>query len=642
MAGLKVEAVNIAQLLALLKESSWLVPSFQRDFVWSEADIVGLVNSVLEARPIGMATLWEQPDGSELKLESISIPDSASPDSEPLARYSDVSLESRPKKFFAILDGRQRCTALAMAFGGLRSRDGRRKFSGRYFLDVAATDDSSRVVYFKDQEINRRGLTAEAVAIANGLFPLASYIDGEELFSQWMRYLQAINNPANYQSGAMPQPEELARRDTILKAAFSGINKTLLAIYVVPQEYGLGDICEIFETLNTTGTKVSTVDLLHSWLYADTASEEEPVLLREWIDELGQLEGAVGWASKGDRPELIAQAITASYMSLDSAKPAPRQVGRKRVSSITSIKAGDLLATPPAFWREVIGQPEKVASYFGGFQYAVAGGGFPMRDCPYPAAAAIYVGLRWYMDHDSVFRNHWSLKELDSLFRAFFWMNALTNRYDQGFLSQSAADLKALKELLFVRAEVDSFGEWAGVVAPKLSALIGRSLPTVESLVDRLTDARPPGALGKALALPLIALARVDLINPAVPIAYPAEAAVELHHIYPKDWCKNNVGGALKEHLTTTLAGRNFRESLANLMPLSRESNLWWRARVPSAALEQKHVSYALSQDVLDSLFITQKSFYLLTASDPRPAEFWNQRASDIGEYLIRMMSLAS
>src|SRR5690606_31383290 len=101
-------------------------------------------------------------------------------------------------------------------------------------------------------------------------------------------------------------------------------------------------------TLNTTGTKVSTVDLIHSWLYTDTSREaRQPLSLRDWIDELGQLQGAIGWASRDDRPELIAQIVTASYIALTE-KAAPRKVGRKQPTALTSVKAGDLLATPTA------------------------------------------------------------------------------------------------------------------------------------------------------------------------------------------------------------------------------------------------------------------------------------------------------
>ena len=642
MSGLKVESVGVSQLLNLLRDSSWLVPSFQRDFVWSESDVVGLVNSVIEARPIGMATLWEQPDGTELSLESISIPDGANPDAQPLVKFSLVSPEDRPRKFYAILDGRQRCTALAMAFGGLRAQDPRKKFAGRYFLDVAAKDDAARVVYLKETEIVRRGLTSESVAIANGLFPLASYVDGEELFPQWMRYLQAIRNPANYPGAVLPDAIELERRDAILKQSFSGINKTLLAVYVVPQDYGLGDICEIFETLNTTGTKVSTVDLLHSWLYNDTVSAESPVMLRDWIDELGQMSGAVGWADKTERPELVAQAVTACYIAIDSEKPAPRRVGRRNVTAIKSVKAGDLLATPPEFWKDVIAQPERLASYFGEFQRVVSQGSFGLKDCPYPVSSVLFIALRWYMDSDPRFRQHWGSTELDSVYRSFFWINSLTGRYDQGFLTQSASDLKFLKELLYSRAEHGSFGAWASVAQSRLDAYMERQLPSFDYLVDRLTDKRPTGALGKAMALPIISGAQRDLLDPSVLLEYPSESGVELHHIYPRDWCKNNASGDLAQILNVRISGKNYCESLANMIPLSRDSNQWWRSRVPGHALEEKSVTYDTSRSILERAFITEQAFSYLVASQPSPKEFWTARAETIAAHLLSLSRISS
>lgn len=640
MSGLKVEAVGIAQLLELMKGGSWLVPSFQRDFVWSESDVVNLVLSIVEARPIGMATLWEQPDDSALVLESILIPDTAQPEGEPVARFSSVSAADRPRKFYAILDGRQRCTAIAMAFGGLRAQDARRRFSGRYFLDVTALDASNRVKYLRETEIRQRGYQSEAVCIANGLFPLSSYIEGEQLFGQWMRYLQAIHMPANYPGNQLPEPEELSRRDAVLKDAFNGINQTLLAVYSVPQNYSLGEICEIFETLNTTGTKVSTVDLLHSWLYSDTIGEGEPVLLREWIDELGQTPGALGWASRDERPELIAQMVTASYLALDTEKPEPRSVGRRRPKPVTSVKAGDLLATPPDFWKEVISSKERLGSYIGAFQNAVAGGGFPLKDCPYPVSAAVYVALRWYMDNDARFRGQWAVSELDALYRAFFWRNALTTRYDQGFLTQSAADLRQLKEVLFSRASASNVNTWSTDSSDALVRLIDRALPTHAQLVDKLTDSRPAGALGKALILPMLAGSKVDLLNPSIDLAFPAEDGVDLHHVYPKDWCKNNRHGSLHDVLDPRAAGRNYAESVSNLVVLSRDSNIWWRARSPGMALAEHGITYENAAARLGALFISRAAYDALVSDAPRPKEFWEERASVIATHLLSLCQI--
>jgi uncharacterized protein with ParB-like and HNH nuclease domain len=60
MSRLMVTDITVPGLLERLRKREWLVPAFQRDFVWSTADVVALVVSIFESRPIGMATLWEQ------------------------------------------------------------------------------------------------------------------------------------------------------------------------------------------------------------------------------------------------------------------------------------------------------------------------------------------------------------------------------------------------------------------------------------------------------------------------------------------------------------------------------------------------------------------------------------------------------
>ena len=631
MGKLAVDSIGIAELLDRLRSNAWLVPAFQRDFVWSEADVTSLALSVIEARPIGMATLWEQPDDSDLTLEPASIPDTRNGESV------DVALsifEGRPKNFYAVLDGRQRATALAMVFGGLRATDARRRFSGRYFLDVSHDDPSGRVRYIREAQVKGSKYDQLAVCIGAGLFPLAPEAD-KDLMGQWYTYIQSINDPSNYPDNKLPDAEELSRRNEILKQAFKGITDTVLAVYIVPSEYTLGEICEIFETLNTTGTKVSTVDLLHSWLYNDTSSEPEPILLREWIDNLGELEGAVGWASKSNRPEIIAQAVTACYIALDSEKPVPRAVGgNSKPTAVTSIKAGDLLATPAEFWKRAIENERALASYIGDFQTCVASGNFPLSDSPYPVTVAMYVALRWYMAHDSRYANQWSVEELNSLFRAFFWRNALATRYDQGFLSQSSTDLRVLKEILFRRAKAENANAWAAEANDQLESILKLPIPPVASLQELLLQAKPAGALGRALTLIVRTQPTQDLVDPAVSIAYPSSKPVELHHLYPVNWCANNKHGKLGTILDPNKAEFDYVKSVANLTPLTRESNNSWRAKTPGLALSEKGMTFSSAKSRLESHFISTAGYDALTGDEPNPQGFWESRAAEIASDL--------
>lgn len=630
--ALEVGDITVSDLLDRLRSREWMIPAFQRDFVWTIGQVSALVYSILERRPIGMATLWRQPDHSELPLDPVSIRDRDEPTVLPGA-------DMPPATKYAVLDGRQRCTAIAIAFGGLRPKDGRLRFWGRFFLNVAEREEANRIEFLREAEVQTRGLDSDARAIGRGLFPLSSSNPDESLMQQWYRYSQAIRDSANYPDAVLPDDEELERRNQVLARSFEGMLQTKLAVNVVPASYSLPEICEIFEVLNTTGTKVSTVDLIHSWLYSETAADEHPILLREWIDKLGEQSGAVGWSSSTDRPELVAQMATAAYVSLDS-KPEPRVVGRGHPARVASIKSGDLLATPTLHWKNIIADEHELVGSLSDFQKCVSGGAFGWQACPYPATAAVYVGLRWHHRSDVESTHPWAVSDLDALFRSFFWRNALSGRYDQGFLTQVGADIFQLKQILNTRPGFESFDEWAESADEKLEVHMNKLVPNSRDLRD-LYCGRQTGALQKALLLPIVARASRDLLSPDVNISFPARTDIQLHHIFPRAWCSNNRTGSLSEWLDPVDSEKDWVGSAANLMPLSRESNLKWRASNPSAILHQERLTYDDRADLFADLFITEEAFALLESGADGIPGFWEVRANALAAQLERRLRVA-
>lgn len=635
MSNLHVTDTTVPDLLKQLKSNNWLVPQFQREFVWSTSNVIDLIDSIFSARPIGMATLWEQEDNASFELAPLSIPDFDYSENKTKYIYF-TEPHDYPSKVYAILDGRQRCTAIAMAFGGFHSDHGSYKYSGRYYLNVAEDNPVKRVVYIKETNVIKQGLNTDAACISKGLFPLSSNVEGEEILQQWMRYLQAIRDSQYYSDGQLPNDSELARRDAVIKNAFEGIVSTKLAIYTVPSSYDLADICEIFETLNTTGTKVSTVDLIHSWLYSDTINRPNgPVSLRDWIRDLGQRDGAIGWSSTADRPELIAQFVTACYVALEE-KAEPRGVGKRLPSPIVSVKAGDLLATPEVHWRNIIKNEVYFATFIGDFQRVVAAGSFPWVSSPYPVTAAIYIALRWHHKFDNSESHLWGLSELDAIYKSFYWRNALTSRYDQGFLTQLGTDIRELKKVLSERQRFESSSQWASYADEWLDHYITDPLPSEDSLILSLTDNRPGGAIQKALMLPMMSMADKDLIDADIDIGFPTAEVVHMHHIYPKSWCQNNRHGELKDVLDPESSDRNWVNSVANLMPLSRQSNNMWKAKIPGQLLNEKMIEYDQSSSTLSRAFIDKKAFDILMQDAHDPKGFWLHRASIIARHLIR------
>lgn len=635
--GIRISELSINEVLENLRERKWQIPRFQREFVWDTSAVCGLATSVIDGYPIGMATLWEQPSESHIELEPLSIDDWDTIEKKKVVREFGRR-DANPQAVMAILDGRQRSTALAMAFSGFSPVYGGNKYSGRYFLNASLDDPLERVVFKKKSAIEKAGLINLHACIAKGYFPLSSFQQGQTILQQWYSYIQLLKDESIYPEGEFPQADELQRRDDILQKAFEGISQTKLGACVVPQRYDLGQICEIFETLNLTGMKVSTVDLINSWLLRDT---NDKLHLREWMDALSDKDGAVGWSVPKKRPELVAQLATSCFVALIDlpTKPKARPVsGRSKVKTISTVKSADLLATPTEHWINITNHTEEFANFIGDFQKVVADGEFGYLQAPYPISSGIYVGLRWHKRFDPEHtHSSWSVEDLNKIYKAFFWRNALSTRYDQGFLSQMGTDLVTIKSLLSSRNTFENVAEWGEYIEKKLNEEIRPvDIPDKNELVEYLTNGRPGGALQSALLLPMVAKSTEDFMG--FSLFGETETSTEIHHIYPKRWCRENASGEYRDLLIPDGEGPNYVNSIANLMPLSREVNSEWSSKSPATYFTEKGVKYeGKAAKAFERVFIDEECFDLLKRGLNGIEEFWKRRANLIADHLLSL-----
>jgi hypothetical protein len=626
MSELKVGSVTIPELLSQLHSGRLVVPAFQREFVWTTSQIEELASSILRQRPIGLATLWEVAATSDgeaenvLGLENVSLPEDG-----PLAQFGEPAVYGDR---LAILDGRQRCTAIAMVFGTLQTKDGRRRGSGRFFFNLDEPD-SERLVQFKSHaDIEKHKLDAPASALRQGLMPLEIKPptgDDWNPFVPWNAYVKLIATDEIYSSSDELSTEDRDRRIERIELAQVSLQKIQLATYTLPSSYDLSDICEIFETLNSTGVQVSTVDLIHTFIFQDTALATpgvEPLSIRGWIKELGGTPGAVNWASSDEKPERVAQMVTAAYVGLES-RPDARKLPGGRNPKVSSIKAPDLLRTPTAHWRVVASQTDEFAALIGAFQLAVAGNCFPMKWCPYPAVASVYMGIAWSKSQENVAEDAgWSMGDLDSLIRAFFWRNALTGRYDQGFLTKVGTDIHDLRALLRRRVGFASSSAWLQKVEKDLQQLIGVELPTLSELQQWCTDASLiAGARRDAVRLLLWTNTTNDLVTQDL-LPLPGTGDVELHHLWPKKWLSDNKNGKLAAFLDEAKdEKRDVINCAANLVPLLAGSNKDWKAKNPGTVLLEHVGRFENCQSTMERAFINREIFGLLTRGAPADYE---------------------
>lgn len=637
--SIEVKSISIPVLLNNLYSGEWLTPEFQRDFVWNPAQITGFVNSILDAKPIGMATIWQQEEKSDLPLENISVNDWDANESKSGPSFFGDN-QDRPGRYFAILDGKQRSTSIAMVFGGLRALSGNYKHSGSYFLNADFDDVQDRVKYLTKSEIENRSLQTISAYVQQALFPLELPGDFEKVSQHFFKMASAIEMAEYYPDDKLPDEVVIQKRQDALQDAHDGINQSRLAVYIVPMKETLGEICDIFEVLNTTGTKVTTVDLIHASVYAETKESQNPILLRDEIDLLADLDGLQGWSNSKNRPELIAQNVASIQIALDK-KHDPRPVTGRKDAKISSIKSSDLLAISALSWKDFFSNREFISDCYLELQNAVAGGRFGIKDSGYPGFTNIYIALRWYLEFDADEDLSWTSEKLKRLFRAFFWRNLFSQRYDQGYMTRVSADVIELKKFLNNSDPEENDQVWSGRAGKFLSSLpqMNTDEEIQNQIFEALTDGNVRGALRSGALLLLHTRADKDLVNTHQDISH-ITGAHELHHILPKSWCKDNVNEENAKYLSSSKEEKNWVESPVNLIPMASKSNKEWNTMSPKTAIEKLELNTKDHKKMFENYFVSQTCLDHLAAGADGVGPFLEARAILIKAEIYRLMQV--
>jgi hypothetical protein len=250
---------RLASLLSDVERGNIKIPVFQREYIWTDEQIVSLLDSIYRGYPVGSLLMWATKE--ELKHER---------------NVGGFALPETPEDYPVnyILDGQQRLTTLY----------------GVFHSDANTADaklaDRFNICYLPDEDAFVHHLSAGGQAKIH----LNTILDTTKLLVE----LPKFNDE---------QKGKIAK----LTESFKDYEFPVVTI----RERSNKEVCSIFQRINSSGTPLSNLELLTAWTWSDQFD------LRREIEELLDILKDKGY-QEIDQPLLMRMLASLTCNSIDS------------------------------------------------------------------------------------------------------------------------------------------------------------------------------------------------------------------------------------------------------------------------------------------------------------------------------------
>lgn len=227
------------KLLADAKRHAFMIPRFQREFVWTIGQVKLLIDSIARNYPIGSLLLLAETDPNDPLLKSRRVQATLRPDNE----LDTAAEENLPNQFY-VLDGQQRLTSIVRVFLQASPDE-------VFYFDLKKLREFGDVTAKTDWLIKR----SQTARLPNQYLRSDVIIDRQRCQVLVEEYFESSDDDLR---GNRPLQREASAR---VNSVFETIRNYQIPYVVIDRSESLEGICRIFETINSTGTRLTTFDL---------------------------------------------------------------------------------------------------------------------------------------------------------------------------------------------------------------------------------------------------------------------------------------------------------------------------------------------------------------------------------------------
>jgi len=238
------EKKTIAEIFIDADKGNYAIPDFQRAWTWTRGQIEELWESIFKAYYIGSLLLWEA-SGRELGANPVQGADS-------LVKNPDM-----------VLDGQQRTTAVYYAIKSPPMSLPNTEYPYVFFLDINALLDPNRpssdiISGLRTKKAERKGYFEQKIQFEKKIFPLTELKD-----KNYMKWLFHFRDYLMKNEGF--NEETATRYYQRLESIFSYVWSSYeIPIVKLPESMSLENVVEVFERINSKGTRLDVFDLLNA------------------------------------------------------------------------------------------------------------------------------------------------------------------------------------------------------------------------------------------------------------------------------------------------------------------------------------------------------------------------------------------
>ena len=282
MAGFQ-SPITIAQAIERIHRNEYLLPAFQRDFVWSAEQIEKLFDSLMKGYPISSMLFWKVKGGTKTDFRFYKFLSA-------FIQYHRICNDPIPtdniNDFYAILDGQQRLTSLYIGLcGSYAYKDYRKRW------DYSESNFPTRHLYLN---ISRKYTQEESDREFIFSFVDKNISKEKDLFidkssEKWFRVgkILALHQDYNYGIDEFAEDNNIDKESKRLLRLLDNVIHTKLNINFYEEDEQKPDkAVNIFIRINSGGTALSFSDILMSIAIANCKQMDAKTEIKNLVEHI--------------------------------------------------------------------------------------------------------------------------------------------------------------------------------------------------------------------------------------------------------------------------------------------------------------------------------------------------------------------